>query len=93
MKLNEPEIRQILQILTSAEDFRPIVHAAMQAIESYSEELKKYPRAIVIFDADLTCEIFDRYLSRGFNREEALLLTINQRMALKESIKKARETK
>jgi hypothetical protein len=91
LKLTVEHLKQMAEIIDSAEEHRPLVHAVMQIIDSYGPELEKYPKVLALFGADLTTEVFSRYLTNGFSREEALLLTINQRLSFKEALEKTKK--
>jgi hypothetical protein len=84
MQFDSDDIKEILTYIESAETFRPIVDKALDTIKSFGPQFQQIAD---IFD-NIRKQIvkgsiasFEEFQKAGFNREEAMLLTIDTKMA------------
>ena len=73
----EKEIKAIIELMDQAEDFRPIVKKAIEILKSYGPELNELFDMAIDGMVNKKARMFRLFLNEGFNREEALALTIN----------------
>ena len=84
MKLEADEISEILEFINQAEVFRPVVDKALDTIETFGPEFQKIAD---IFDnlrkyvVKGSIASFEEFQKAGFSREEAMLLTLDTKMA------------
>jgi hypothetical protein len=81
------DLGQIIELIDSAKEFKPIVTKGVAALMDLVREFAPAFDALMRYRCDQKVLMFNIFCSEGFTREEALLLTINAEVALKESLK------
>ena len=77
MKLGKDELQELLELVSNVEAFKPLVRAVLDALKSYSDELKEIPEAITRWAVATRIETIKQYEAAGFSREDAVLLTLD----------------
>ena len=65
-------------LISAAEEYRPLVEGVMKALESYGPETKKFMKSIIIGSVDIKADAILHLESRGFSREEAIVIVADQ---------------
>jgi hypothetical protein len=88
------DIKDIIEILGAAEEFRPLVKAVLDVIRSYEPELGEVRDMFKSVGAGMIesrVKSIEKYEELGCTREEALLLVIDQRVAIETALSKVRK--
>ena len=83
MKITKEEISEILEIVSHAEDFRPLVKQIIEILKSYSDELREIPEAIGKWIVERRITSIKQYEGAGFDRDDALLMTLDDIYAVR----------
>lgn len=75
--MNQNDIAGIIELIDSAEDFKPIVKRVLEVIKLYGPELKEATDMAIDGLSNAKMRMFKNIHNNGFTREEALYLTIN----------------
>lgn len=86
MKLPQEDIKELLNYVSLADDFKPVFKEILKILESYGSELNVVIKNISKTLADNKIEIIRYYQDAGFTKEEAILLTINSGHALTKTL-------
>ena len=78
--MDTEDIKELLEIIG---EFKPAASEIVGVIQQYGPEVKQLLNGIIDGACELTCRTFANYMSSGFSREEAFLLLIDGRLALK----------
>lgn len=86
MKITEKEIKEFVEMIGVADDFMPLVELTLQKSELALSKLGPMIKNFSGFCVNQTTNNFNQYLANGFTREEAMLLTLNARVALQDGL-------
>lgn len=90
MKLTKEKVAEIVEAVESIsgeiESLKPPIKKAIDLIMIFGSELKPLFRAVVLAAVDFKIDAVDRYLTAGFSREEAILLTSEDVHRMKQSL-------
>ena len=81
----DTEVKDIIELMDQAEDFRPIVKKAIEILKSYSPELNELFDMAIDGIVKKKARMFHQLLSEDFTREEALCIMINTFEALQKA--------
>ena len=96
MDLKADEISEILEFINQAEVFRPVVDKALDTIETFGPEFKKIADIFDNFRKYIvkgSIASFEEFQKAGFDREEAMLLTLDTKMAFMKMLNKNKDSK
>jgi len=79
-------LKTLAVLLGSAEDYKPVVKGIVGVIKSYGPNLKEILRDSAIGVADIKADCVLHFESKGFTREEAIMLTCDQWTAMKNAL-------
>jgi hypothetical protein len=77
MKLDKEDLKEILEVLTEAESFRPIVKAIIDTLKSYGPEIEELPKKFSQWLVKNRIESINIYEGAGFSREDAITMTLD----------------
>jgi hypothetical protein len=89
MKIDKKNIVGLIELLEEAENFRPLVRKFIDTIKSYGPEIDEILDTFLRKARSSKVDDIRFYLNNGFSEEEAILLTLDTRIAIKESLEKA----
>lgn len=92
MKLNLNDIEEIRGYLSLAKEFAPLADEVVDAIFAYGPALERILNAVTDWHVQNVTQMFNKYKENGFLREEALILTLNSKLVLKELISTIRNS-
>jgi len=78
-------IEEILEVLTMAREFKPVVEEGMAALKEYTPYLRELYESLADFGVEQTDRSIKKFGEYGYTREEAILLTINLKLGAKEA--------
>lgn len=81
------QVAAVLELVSQAEAFRPVVQEAIKAVKSYGPEIYDFAEGITLGSCELRAKAVRKYEELGFTRQEAILLTIDQSVAMREAIR------
>lgn len=87
MKIAKEDITDILELLDEANEFKPLVRKVIKILMEYRDEFKE------LFDGIQDCMINSRvktihkYQNLGFTKDEAILFTLDSKVALQTHLK------
>ena len=87
MKLTQEDIKLFMEFIAESEEFRPVVNQIIDVIKSYGPELDRIMDTLITHYVQINSDSFFLYLSKGFSREEAMMLILNTNISLQESVK------
>ena len=76
----------IMQIVAAADEFKPVVEQGSKALQSYGPDIYALFHRIAIGMADIKADTIVHLEGRGFTREEAILLTVDQWADVKKNL-------
>jgi len=82
MKLSKEELNEIIELCQQAEEFKPTIRAILDILKNYSSELKEIPEAFVGWMREQRIQSIAFYESQGFDRDEAILMTLDDSLAI-----------
>jgi hypothetical protein len=85
--MNLRDLSQIKELVSVATTLKPIIsQSADELLDAYGPELGKIFSRLNNYLVEQTITMIRKYEAEGFTREEAILLTLNNKLALKEVI-------
>ena len=78
-------IEELLDALTMAKEFKPVVEKGMVALKEYTPYLRELCESLADFGVEQTDRSIKKFEEYGYTREEAILLTINLKLGAKEA--------
>jgi len=78
-------IEAILEDLTVAKEFKPVVEQGMAVLKEYTPYLRELYESLADFGVEQTDRSIQKFGEYGYTREEAILLTINLKLGVKEA--------
>lgn len=77
MKLSKEDLQGLIEILSEAENFRPIVKAVLDTVKSYGAEIEELPKKFSQWLVKNRIESVAAYEEAGFSREDAITMTLD----------------
>jgi len=77
MKITKDEIMELSELLSEAESFRPLVRMVLDALKSYSGELREIPEAMSRWFVENRIRAINQYKAAGFDQDDAILMTLD----------------
>ena len=81
------EIRDIINLMEQAEDFRPIIRKGIAILKSYGPELDEISDLLISAVNRKKAQSFKQLINLGFTREEALALMLDAQTRMAHRIK------
>lgn len=78
-------LREVVELVDEAEQLVDIFTALIPVIQKAGIEAEPLLTSLVDYKVELTCRAFDKYITHGFSREEALNIILSN----KENLQKA----
>ncbi len=79
-------LQTAMELLQTAEELRPVISSAITALNSYGPELNDLLLKMAIGTANIRMTTIKHYESNGFTKEEAMLMTLDSKVAMKEAM-------
>lgn len=83
MKLSKEDMKDFVEILSEAESFKPLVKVLIETIKSYGPEIEEIPKKLSQWLVKNRIESIKMYEDAGFNREDAITMTLDDVWAFK----------
>ena len=93
MKFSKEDVGSIIEILSEAEAFRPVVRSLLDTIKSFGPEIEELPKIGIKWVVERRIESVKRYEEAGFSREDAVTMTLDDVWAFRRSLNKVKNTK
>jgi hypothetical protein len=93
MKLSKDELLEIIEVLSEAETFKPLVKAFLDTVDSFGEELEHLPKKFSRWLVKNRIESIAMYEDAGFSREDAITMTLDDVWAFRKIGKKVNSNK
>ena len=71
-------LKMIMEFVAASEEYRPIVEGVVKALEGYGPDLKSLMKSACVGSIDIKADCVLHLESRGFSREEAIIMTSDQ---------------
>lgn len=91
--MKSEELQAYLELAQQVGAFKPIVRGVIDQLKMYEEEVNEITDFFVNNTVKNKARIFNGFIEAGLTREEALALTINASLELKEAMKSAQSRK
>lgn len=78
-------VEVVMGIVNSADDFKPAIEKGSKALQSYGPDVYELFHRIAIGMADIKADVVARFESKGFTRDEAIVLASDQWAEVKKS--------
>jgi hypothetical protein len=79
-------LETVLGLMEHEEELRPIIEKAASVLESYGPLLKKLLSEVIMASVDMRAEAVARLEAKGFSREEAIYMTMDQWWGMRQSL-------
>ena len=84
--MNKNEIIEFINYIhENKEELKPAIKKIIDVVLEFGPEFKEIIEELNNYSISLTSRTIQRFEMEGFSKEEAILLTLNTRLALKES--------
>jgi hypothetical protein len=93
MKLSKEDLTDILEFLDNIEDFRPVIKQIIDTIKSFGPELGELPEKLRSYMVKSRIKSVAQYEDAGFNREEAIAMTMADMIQFDRALNKASNKK
>ena len=84
--MSEEDLKQIRAYFELAKSFAPLADEALEVLFAYGPTLRKLMDSVVDYQVFRTTLTIKQFEALGMTREEAILLTINNKVGLQETI-------
>jgi hypothetical protein len=84
--MTEEDLKQIRGYFELAKSFAPLADEALEVVFAYGSTLRKLMDSIVDYQIFRTTLTIKQFEALGMSREEAIMLTINNKVGLQEAI-------
>ena len=84
--MSEEDLKQIRMYFELGKSFAPLADEALEVLFAYGSTLRKLMDSIHDYQVFRTTLTIKQFEALGMNREEAIMLTINNKAALQEAI-------
>ena len=81
------DIKTIISLITEGKSYIPAIKSGVDLVQEACTELKPLFESLSDQMVKNTVKSIDQYKAAGFTRDEAILLTLNTKVALSESLK------
>jgi len=86
--MEKETIAEILELIGSAREFKPIVELGIEALKEYLPYLDELYSGLLDYQIEKTVYAIERYKELGCSAESAVLLVLNSRVALQDAMSK-----
>lgn len=76
------------EILSMADEYKSVVKKVLKTLNSLGPDLTEFVEPIRHYIIKSQCNTFTQYTTYGFSREEALILTLGNKIALQDALNK-----
>jgi hypothetical protein len=90
--MSEEDLKQIRMYFELAKSFAPLADEALEVVFAYGPILRKLMDSIVDYQVFRTTLTIKQFEMLGMTREEAIMLTINNKVGLQEAIDQWKNT-
>ena len=87
MAIKKEDLAEIIELLSEAETFRPIVKTVLDTIKSFGPEIEELPKKFTQWLVQNRIESVTAYEDAGSSREDAIMMTLDDVWAFKRSTK------
>jgi hypothetical protein len=84
--MSEEDLKQIRMFFELAKSFAPLADEALEVVFAYGPALRKLMDSIVDYQVFRTTLTIKQFETLGMSREEAIMLTINNKISLQELV-------
>lgn len=75
--IKEKELQELVEILSEAESFRPIVRQAVDFVKAFCPEIREIPEAFCEWLVKNRIKHVEMYEKAGFSRDDAITMTLD----------------
>ena len=83
MKITAQEVLEIMNLMQEAEQYKPLVKQGIQILKSYAKELDEPLKELQNYLRQSRVDSVKFYLNNDFTKEEAILMSMHDSVALK----------
>ena len=87
MKIDKKDIEDIMAIINSAEEFRPIVQQVIKTVLSIGPEIQPVLEGMRSFLVQSRIKSIAEYERAGFTREDAITMTLDEAFAIRRVVR------
>ena len=87
------EIEDILELTSSIDEIKPVVHAVINAVKSFGPESYDLLLGLAIGSVDIRTACVKRFEENGFTRQQAIDMTMDQWYQFSKSMNSANKKK
>jgi hypothetical protein len=84
--MSEEDLKKLREYFELAKSFAPLADEVLEVIFAYGPALRKLMDSIVDYQVFRTALTIKQFESLGMSRQEAIMLTINNKVGLQESM-------
>lgn len=79
------EVQEMMALVQEVGVFKPVVSKAIEGLKLYEDEFKQIQDFIINETVETRSRVFNGFVANGFNREEAMTLTLASIKEFKEA--------
>ena len=85
--MEKEEIKEVLEMVSVAKEFKPVADEAMVALKTYIPHLTEVYEGLLDYGIEKKDYAIKKYISMDYTREEAILLVLDSAASFKTAIK------
>lgn len=90
MELKIEDLKEIMQIIETADEFVPVVKVAVEKSNNLLSELRPLLDNFIDYLSDSKIKMVNKYVDNGFTKGEAILMTLDPWTAFRNSLNNAK---
>jgi hypothetical protein len=83
MKMTKEDLKDFVEMIEEAETFRPIIKLFIDALKSYSGEIREIPEMVRKWHVEQRIATIRQYEDAGFSSDAAITMTLDDIAAIK----------